>query len=88
MKTGDKVRVLRLTKNMRQRELSRHAAVPITVISAIETDMIAIFEQRLLAALDYRPELDPVLEQLACKPALPQPAAPGRPRGRPRMTTA
>ncbi len=65
MDTPTKIRLLRTAKNLRQVDLSELAGIPVRDISAIESGQVGRWEQRLLDALGYTPEMDSILGQLA-----------------------
>lgn len=65
MDTPTKIRLLRTAENLRQVDLSELSGIAVRDISAIESGQVGRWEQRLLEALGYTPELDGILRQLA-----------------------
>lgn len=65
MDTPTKIRLLRTAKNLRQVDLSELSGIAVRDISAIESGQVGRWEQRLLEALGYTPEIDAILATLA-----------------------
>ena len=64
MDTSTKIRLLRTAKNLRQTDLAERTGIAVRDISAIESGQVGRWEQRLLDALGYVPEMDVMLNQL------------------------
>lgn len=65
MDTPTKIRLLRTAQNLRQTDLAERTGIPVRDISALESGLTLRWEQRLLEALGYKPEMDEMLATLA-----------------------
>ena len=65
MATSMKIRLLRTAQNLRQSDLAEHTGIAVRDISALKSGLTLRWEQRLLEALGYVPEMDAMLNQLA-----------------------
>lgn len=64
---GEKIRLLRLSQNLKQSDLAEMVGLNIAQISIIETGRVQEWEQRILDKLGYSPTLDSFLTQMAGK---------------------
>jgi transcriptional regulator with XRE-family HTH domain len=65
MDTRTKIRLMRTAKGLKQTDLAERTGIAVRDISAIESGQVERWEQRLLEALGYAPEMDTLLNQLA-----------------------